>query len=277
MSFLVTGATGNVGTELVRVLADRDERVRALTRGDRPAGLPPAVETVAGDLNRPDSLGLALAGVHGVFLLPGYQDMPGLLSAIRDAGVERVVQLSGGAAASGDMSNAISAYMIRSESAVRDSGLQWTILRPSAFMSNALRWLPQLAAGDVVRAPFATARTACVDPYDIAAVAAEALLHDRHGGRTYLPTGTESLLPSDQVRILAGVLDRDLRFEAQLDGEAREQMMTTTPVEYVDAFFDFYVTGTLDESQIRTTVHDLTGRPPRTFEQWASAHQDAFP
>jgi hypothetical protein len=82
-------------------------------------------------------------------------------------------------------------------------------------------------------------------------------------------------LPADQVRILAQALGRDLRFEAQYD-EAREEMTKNTPAEYVDAFFDFYVAGTLDESQVRPTVQDVTGRAPRTFEQWARAHAGAF-
>lgn len=166
--------------------------------------------------------------------------------------------------------------MIVSEAAVRDSGLSWTILRPRAFMSNALRWVLQLSAGEVVRAPFANVRIATVDPHDIATVAAVALLRDGHEGRIYQPTGPESLLPADQVRILAAVLGRDLQFEAIPDHEAREEMTKTTPPEYVDAFFDFYVAGSLDESTVLSTVHDLTGRAPRTFEQWATAHAETF-
>ena len=84
-------------------------------RSDKPPGLPAGVEAVTGDLNRPESLTEALAGVRGVFLLPGYEDMDGVLAAMRDAGVERVVLLSGSSAASGDTSNAITAYMLRSE------------------------------------------------------------------------------------------------------------------------------------------------------------------
>jgi len=53
-------------------------------------------------------------------------------------------------------------------------------------------------------------------------------------------------------------------------------MTKTTPVEYVDAFFDFYVTGSLDESTVRSTVQEVTGLPPRTFMQWATAHREAF-
>jgi uncharacterized protein YbjT (DUF2867 family) len=274
--FLVTGATGNVGAEVVRALAGADEKVRALTRSDTSSALPSGVQAVAGDLNRPDSLSAALAGVRGVFLLPGYEDMEGILAEVRSAEVERVVLLSGSSAATGDTSNAVSAYMIRSEDAVRASGVPFTILRPYGFMSNALRWLDQLKAGDVVREPFANVAVAMIDPYDLAAVAATALLSDGHEGRSYVLSGPEALLPADRVRILGAALGRDLRLEALSDDEARAQMTAQMPVEYVDAFFDFYVDGALDESQVQPTVADVLGREPRTFEQWAAAHADAF-
>jgi uncharacterized protein YbjT (DUF2867 family) len=272
---LVTGATGNVGGELVRALVEAGEGVRALSRGERSA-LPAGVDAVAGDLDRPESLSGALAGVRGVFLLPGFRDMPGVLAEIRRAGVERVVLLSGSSAPAGDMSNAISRYMIRSEAAVRESGVPWAVLQPSGFMSNALQWAPQLRAGDVVRAPFAEVRIATIDPHDIAVVASRALLSDEHAGRSYLLSGPEALLPADRVRVLGAVLGRDLHFEGQSDAEARAEMSATTPPEYVDAFFSFYADGTLDESKVLPTVQEVTGRPPRTFEQWAEAHADAF-
>jgi uncharacterized protein YbjT (DUF2867 family) len=274
--FLVTGATGNVGAEVVRALTAADQEVRALVRSGRPAGLPPGVEAVVGDLNRPESLAEALAGVRGAFLLPGYEDMEGILAEVRGAGVERVVLLSGSSAASGDTANAVSAYMIRSEEAVRGSGVPSTILRPFAFMSNALRWRDQLRAGDVVREPFADVAVAMVDPYDLAAVATAALVSDGHEGRIYVVSGPEALRPADRVRILGAALGRDLRLEALSDQEAKAQMTAEMPVEYVDAFFDFYVDGSLDESQVQPTVREVLGREPRTFEQWAAAHADAF-
>ncbi|SNT60205.1 Uncharacterized conserved protein YbjT, contains NAD(P)-binding and DUF2867 domains [Actinomadura meyerae] len=272
---LVTGSTGNIGSELVDILAAGGEPVRALVRKP-PASPRDGVEYVTGDLDDPASLRPALTGATGLFLLPGYRDMPGVLAEARRAGVSRVVQLSGGSAGSGDLSNAVSRYMILTERAVRDSGLPWTILRPSAFMSNALRWLPQLRAGDTLRLPFAHVRAAAVDPRDIAAVAAKALLEDGREGQIYYPTGPEPLLPSEQVAILGEVLGRDLRFEAQPDDEARAEMREQMPIEYVDAFFDFYVDGSLDESVVRSTVQDVTGVPPRTFRQWARAHAADF-
>lgn len=270
---VVTGATGNVGGEVVRALAAEGQPVRALTRSGGRDGFPPGVQAAAGDLNDPASLGPALDGADGLFALAGYD---GLFEQARRSGVRRAVLLSGRSAGSGDTSNAITAYMTASERAVRESGLAWTILRPSAFMSNAFGWLPQLRAGNLVRVPFGHVRTAVTDPADIAAVAAVALTGPGQEGRVHELSGPQTLTPGDQVRILGGVLGRDLRFEAQPDDEARTEMSETTPAAYVDAFFDFYVGGSLDESQVLPTVRSVTGREPRTFEQWAVTHAAAF-
>ncbi|MFD6394310.1 NAD(P)H-binding protein [Nocardia sp. NPDC060259] len=269
---LVTGATGHVGGEVVQALVRAGEPARALVR--EPADL--SIEQVAGDLNEPDSLAPALEGVRAVFLLPGYRDMPGLLTAMRGAGVERVVLLSSLAAVATDTRNAVSEFMIRSETAVRESGLAWTFLRPNAFMSNAVRWLPQLRAGDVVQDGFADVLIASVDPYDIAAVAVRALLDPGHEERIHQLSGPERLLPAQRLTILAEVLDRDLRFHPLTNEQTRADMATRMPAEYVHAFLSFYGDRTLDESHIYPTVEQVTGHPPRTFRQWANAHAAEF-
>lgn len=273
---LVTGATGNIGSELVRALHGTGQSVRALTRRASQHILPEGVERVTGDLNRPETLSAALVGVQKVFLLSGYQDMPGALAEMRKAGIEQVVLLTAGCVVGGNMSNAITRFHLLSEAAVQESGVPWTILRPSGFMSNALQWVPQIQAGDIVRAPWADVRIAAIDPYDIAAAAAEVLSADGHEGQSYRLTGPESLLPSDKVRTLAKVLGRNLRFEQQSDAEARAEMSRTMPTEYVDAFFRFFSEGEYDDSQVLPTVQNLTGRQPRIFEQWVQAHAQVF-
>jgi uncharacterized protein YbjT (DUF2867 family) len=273
--FLVTGATGNVGSELVATLVQNGSEVRALVR--RPgAALPAGAQAVVGDLDEPESLSEALAGVAALFLLPGYADMPGLLARARDAGVERVVLLSGGSAAHEDLANAVSRYMTLSERAVRDSGLPWTFLRPRAFMSNALRWLPQLQTGNTVQVQFPKVALACVDPADIGAVAARALAGG-HDGRIYDLTGPEALRPAEQVAVLARALGRDLACVELSDDETRTAMEgASIPPQYIEAFFSFYVDGTLDETTVHQDVPEILGRPARTFEQWANAHVADF-
>ncbi|MER6622425.1 NAD(P)H-binding protein [Streptomyces sp. NPDC000931] len=274
---LVTGATGHVGGELVAALARSGRPVRALLRKPAAAdALPDGAESAVGDLDRPASLRSALDGARGLFLLPGYADMPGLLAEARAAGVEHVVLLSSIAAPDGDLDNAISRFMIRSEEAVRASGVPWTILRPSGFMSNTLQWTGQLAAGDEVREAFPDVAVAMVDPYDIAAVAARVLLDPDHFGQAHALSGPEALRPADRVRVLARVLDRPLRFTGLSDDEARRTMEGSVPQEYIDAFFRYYADGTLDDSVVRPTVRNLLGRGPRTFTEWATAHAGAF-
>jgi uncharacterized protein YbjT (DUF2867 family) len=274
---LVTGATGNVGAELVRALVDAGEEVRALIRSDGgDSRLPTGVDGFVGDLNRPETVAPGLEGVRAAHLLSGYADMPGLLAEIRRAGVERVTLQSSSAVPGGDMGNAVARYHILSEKAVRESGVAWTFLQPNSFMSNTLEWASQLRDGDVVRAPFPEVRVATIDPRDVAAVAAEALLSGEHDGRTYRLSGPESLLPADRLAILARVLGRDLRFEGQSNEEARREMSDRMPAEYVDAFFSFFVDGTLDESEVLSTVEQVIGRAPRTFEEWAHTHSEAF-
>jgi uncharacterized protein YbjT (DUF2867 family) len=274
---LVTGATGNVGRELVGALLDAGQPVRALVRrqADR-SRLPAGVEVVVGDLDRPETLTAAVSGVRGMHLLSGYQGLEALLADARRAGVERIVLQSSSAVPGGDLGNAVARYHILSEQAVRRWGLAWTMLQPNSFMSNTLQWLPQLRAGDLVRAPFADVPVATIDPYDVAAVSARALTEAGHAGRSYRLSGPESLRPADRVAVLARALGRELRFQAQSDAEARAELRAAMPPEYVEAFFSFFADGTLDESDVLPTVQEITGRPPRSFQQWADAHADAF-
>jgi uncharacterized protein YbjT (DUF2867 family) len=107
-------------------------------------------------------------------------------------------------------------------------------------------------------------------------VAATALTTSNHEGRTYRLSGPEALRPAEQVAILAETTGRDLRFEAQSDEEARAEMEAAMPKKYVDAFFSFFVDGTVDETTVLPTVKEILGREPGTFEQWASAHAKEF-
>jgi uncharacterized protein YbjT (DUF2867 family) len=273
----VTGSTGNVGSEVVGALLEAGEEVRALVRSDEArSSLPPGAEAFVGDLNDPNSLVDAFAGARGVYLLAGYNDMPLFLSHARRAGVEHVVLQSSAAVPSGDMGNAVAAYHIEAEAAVRDSGLAWTFLQPNTFMTNTFQWLPQLQAGDVVRVQFADIPVSTIDPFDIAAVTVTAFNGPEHRGRSYRLSGPESLLPADRLRTLGDALGRPLRIDALSNEEARAEMSKAMPEKYVEAFMSMWADGNHDETRVQPTVQEVLGRPPRTFEQWVAGHVDAF-
>jgi uncharacterized protein YbjT (DUF2867 family) len=277
MVIVVLGATGNAGTEVVARCAALGHEVRAVSRHPDPgARVPAGARAVAGDLDDAGSLTGVLAGAQSLFTLAGYAGLPGTLAAARDAGVARAVLLSSSAAPTGRRSNAVARYHIESEDHLRASGMDWTILQPNTFMANTLRWLPQLRAGDTVRDAFGDVAVSTVDPADIAEVAALALTGSGHAGQTYRLTGPQALRPADRVAILAEMLGRDLHFVPLTDAQARAEMSASMPAPYVDAFFEFFADGLVDETTVLPTVEQVTGRPPGTFRGWAAAHRDLF-
>jgi len=187
------------------------------------------------------------------------------------------VLLSSSAAPTGDLGNAVARYHLESERAVRESGLAWAFVQPNSFMSNALRWKPQIDAGEVVRGPWAGVAIATIDPADVGAVAAAALVSGKEDGQALRLSGPEALTPAEQVNALGRAIGRPLHFEGQSDDEARADMLGAgVPEPYVDAFFAFFSEATVDETTVRPTVREVLGRPPGAYDDWAIAHAAAF-
>ncbi len=257
------GATGNVGSALVELLRARDVRVHAISRDART--WPDGVQGVVGDANDPASLAGAAAGMDGVFLMSGYAAEAQLLA---DLGGGHVALLSSSSVPLADGGNAMAAYHRDSEEAVKASDAAWTIVRPCSMQSNLTRWKDQLDAGEVIRAPFGDVAVAMIDPADVAAVLAAALLEAGQAGETYRVSGPEALTPADQVAILGEVLERELRFEAVADDEARATLPAQLGQAYADAQFDIFRSHPRYESEIQPTVEQVLGRPPGRLRGW---------
>ena len=271
---LVTAATAPVGRSIVEQLVAAGRPVRALTRDPAKAALPPGAEVVAGDLSDTASLAAAIDGVSAVFLLavvPGFED--GFLAAARDAGVRRIVFQSSGAidddaAAQPDP---IAAFHHGIEEAVRASGLQWTFLRLEVASADALQWAfdvpAQLARGDVVRGPYADAAGSPIHPADFAAAAIAALIGDDHAGGTYRLTGPRSLPHAEQIRLIGEAHGRPLRYEELDPAAARAAMGPHAPVDVLMATWERH---RATPAPVTDAVERLTGRPPRSAQQWAA-------
>jgi (4-alkanoyl-5-oxo-2,5-dihydrofuran-3-yl)methyl phosphate reductase len=278
---LITGATGTVGSEVIKALLPAEAgRVRVLTR-DPGAVFPDGTRKVVADLGDSD-LAPVLDGVHAVFLVTdglhiGAHDRR-LIAAAQRAGVERIVKLSVRNVGH-DGNDPITTLHRAGEEAIRDSGIGWTFLRPTAFMSNALNWAGMLAASQVVYWPFAAGRAAVVDPTDIAAVAAACLTEDGHNHRVYELTGPEPLSPADQVATLSKVLGRDLSYAEADPADSLAQMVSYgMPEDLAHAVIELFRSTTEPyNSEPTGDVTTVTGRPARSFTDWAQAHRTAFP
>lgn len=271
---LVSGATGNVGGELLRQLSAEGIAVRALTRDPARSALPADVDVVKGDFGTPRSLAKALSGVEGLFLMVSGQEAAVLAEAAR-AGVRRIVLLSSVAVESRPESF-IGRMHLEAERAVEESGLEWTFLRPGQFASNTRAWAPQIAAGDVVRTPFARVGLPAVHPADIAAVALAALTEEGHAGAVHTLTGPQPVTPVEQVAAIGRAIGRKLRHEEITAEQARQEMAAYMPAGVVAATLDFLGSPTAAETRPLPTVETVTGKPARTFAQWARDNADLF-
>ncbi|MEU2671562.1 NAD(P)H-binding protein [Streptomyces sp. NPDC007164] len=276
---LVTGATGTIGREVVRrIPADLAVRIMARDPG-RVTGAGAAAEIVHGDFSDPGSLAGVLRGVRTVFLVtnPGGDDDAGFIRAARSAGVRHVVKLSAAAVADSRAEDLITRWQRRNEELLRASGMEWTLLRPRAFMSNALSWAGSIRSGDVVRALHGSSSNACVDPRDVAEVAVCALTEDGHAGRTHTLTGPEAVSAVEQTAQLAELLRRPLRFEELGPERARAALGARYPADIVEALLESAERGREGaKAAVDGTVAALLGRPAGTFRGWAGDHLGAF-
>jgi uncharacterized protein YbjT (DUF2867 family) len=268
---VVTGATGNVGRPLVEALVAAGEQVTAVSRGIAETS---SVRHVQADMSEPESLKPALDGAEAAFLLtsPDFLatgNLKEVMDVVRASGVQRVVLLS-------SQGVGTQRHPSHLEDAVRDSGLEWTMLRPGNFASNAFQWAESVRTQRMLAAPFADVALPAVDPHDIAAVAAAALRNPDHAGAIYTLTGPAGVSPRQQAEAIGQAVGEPVRFVELSLEEAHSRMLTYMPEPVVEATLGILGEPSAEEQRVSPDVERVLGRPPRSFADWAVRNAAAF-
>jgi uncharacterized protein YbjT (DUF2867 family) len=281
---LVTGAGGNVGSELVKVLSASGARFRAAYNS--PAKMEQArrngVAAVAIDYARPETVAAALAGADHLFLLGagavGQAEAEiGVVRAAKKAGVRHVVKLSVWGADGEAFSFAKVHRPVERE--IEGSGLGWTFLRPNGFMQN----LPNFFAATIKSQgafylPSRGCRVSHIDVRDIAAVAAKTLTDPGHEGKAYTLSGPEALSYADIAARLATAIGRPVKYVDIPDADFKKGAMAAgMPEAYADAMLSLihYYEGD-HASRVTQDVERVAGRKPNNFDQFARDYAGAF-
>lgn len=272
---LITGASGTVGSEVVRALGGRGARVRAAYR-TRPQNVPKGAESVALDYARPDTLKPALTGVETLFLLSNTVDVERkVVDEAKQAGVRRIVKLS---VIGADKEGFTFARWHRAiEKHIEASGIAWTFLRPNGFMQNVINYMGEtIRSQSTIYSSAGQGAVSHIDARDIGAVGARVLTESGHEGKAYELTGPAALTYSQVAEILTGVLGRTIRYVPISHEQYRQGAIGAgTPPAYADALVELdrqYEEGRM--AVVTPTVKQLQGSDPTSFAQFARAHAD---
>jgi uncharacterized protein YbjT (DUF2867 family) len=285
MRYLVLGATGTVGSNVVRELLARRQRVRVLSRNPEKArALGPDVEAVKGNLLDPATLSTLYEGVDGAFVLnPASQTEAneGLMavSAAMTAGVRCLVYMS---VQHADRAPYLPHFgsKLGVEAAVKASGTAWTILRPSNFFQNDYWVRDALLGSGVYPQPLGDLGVSRVDVRDIAELAAIVLTQSGHEGQTYEVVGPRALTGAQVADLWSGALGRKVAYAGN-DLDAWEKLS----LQYLPAWMvydlklmyrHFHEKGLRGSDEDVAAVTRALGRPPRRFEDFAAETAKAW-
>lgn len=281
---LVIGGTGNIGSEVVQLLKERDADFKVLARDTSKAAtlLGADIDIVEGDLSAPDTVSAAMTGVDKLFLVtPLSLDQVAMKStaiqAAKQAGVKHIV-MSTGIGAEPDAGVEIGRWHGNSQEEVKETGIHYTFLQPGFFMQNMLMFADSIRNGGEFYMPLGDSKVSWVDARDIATVGVISLTQDGHENQAYPITGAEALSCDEIAKILCDVTGKEINY-VDIPLEAAKQGMVGAgmPEKLADLMNELYALGPAGHmAYVADTVQTVTGQPPRTFLQFAEDYASVF-
>ena len=282
MNYLITGATGNIGSLVVNRFLDRGERPRVLVRDAQKARLRygDLVDIFAGDFSDATSMAAALSGVDAFLMVSSVDDLAArdevAAKAAKAAGVKHLVKISSMAVPQKTIMTGV--WHAQGEAVVRDSGVPFTFVRSAGFMENCLQWASSIKSEGVVRSSAGDGKTPVIHSEDIADVATKALTTQAYIGESLPVTGPEMLSYPEMVAKIGAVICKPLLYEALSDEEERRQLVARNrPAHMVEAIISiFRATREGRIAGVTDTVERALGRKPLSFDRWLEQHAVAF-
>ena len=278
---LITGASGNVGKEVLKQITQTGVEVRAAFQSvSKTAGAPPGVEFVTVDYNQPETLRTALKAVERVFLVgPPTAQLPALeckaIEVIAQSDVQQVVKLS----AMGGREAIFPRQHAQSEDYIQSTGVPYTFLRPNGFIQNMVNYnAPTINAQSAFYGSEGDGRVSHIDIRDVAAVAVKALTEDGHVGRAYTLTGPAALTNNEIAQILSDELGREIRFINLAPAQLKEALLSAGVPEWnADALLDLQRLYREDKaSTVTRDVEQILGRKAISFAQFFRDYRSDF-
>lgn len=277
---LITGASGNVGREVLKQVALTGARVRAAYQSPNKAAAPAGVEIATVDYNRPDTLSVALKGVDRVFLVgPPTAELPALerkaVDVIAQSGVRHLVKLS----AMGGRDATFPRQHTESEDYILSSGVPYTFLRPNGFMQNMVNYnASTIISQNAFYGTEGDGRVSQIDIRDIAEVAVKTLTEDGHVGKVYTLTGPQALNNTEIAQTLSEVLGREIRFINLPPAEFKQALLSSgVPDWNATALLDLqrlYREG--KAAAVTRDVEEILGRKPTSFADFLQDYKTFF-
>jgi len=281
MTYLITGATGGIGSQVVELLLERGDRPRIFVRDAKKAQARygESVDIFVGELANNDSLVSALEGVESLLLINTGRDIATrdgeAARAAKTSGVGHLVKLS---SLDSRQRFGTGVWHAQGEAAIRESRIAFTFVQPSGFMSNSLFWAESIKSESVVRSCTGEGKIAFIHPHDIAMVATEALTTRVYDGESLAITGPEVLSYSEMTASIGNAIGKSLAFQPISEEQEREKLMTTGALDLeIDYHQSIYRAIREGRAAIVTDeVERVLGRKPITFSQWATENAQAF-